>query len=343
MLVLPRIFPLVAFMALFSIPQADAQSAAELTYTSDSVIPAQELSAETRTKIVALINEQETPVERKKTLKSLCTQTITSLSPDTALAKKAIVETKASVATEILFEKSSDASGTMIDSFSFLVDLSPYRVFAQHRRPRFPSDSAGFSIPLSKDVARAARFEGVLGADIFALVPPLKECGIQSIALCARRYEKGDRLIKAPYSLKKVRVLVDGKAEAILAPPTNTAGKVRVSLRGSSNVELQSPAFRETVGSQTISARLAFKHSREPAQSTPSFLPLTIFPFTAVFESRADLGSEALALKTSRKLVSIDVSLFELTEKLDLLVGNSETSIEGGECYLVTQQIEETI
>jgi hypothetical protein len=88
---------------------------------------------------------------------------------------------------------------------------------------------------------------------------------------------------------------------------------------------------------------LAFKHSREPAQSTPSFLPLTIFPFTAVFESRADLGSEALALKTSRKLVSIDVSLFELTEKLDLLVGNSETSIEGGECYLVTQQIEETI
>jgi hypothetical protein len=340
---LPRLVLPAVIVALTSPPHVRAQSATELTYTSDSAITAQELSSETRTKIVTLVNEQGAPSERKKAIEGLCAQRITSRSPSGALAKKAIVETKASVATELVFQKDSGASSTLIDRFTFLVELSPYRVFTQHRRPRFSSDAAGFSMPFSKEVARAARFEGVLGADIFALVPPLKECGIQSIALCSRRYEKGDRLVKAPYTLTGVRVLVAGKAEAILAPPVNTTGKVRVSLRGSRNVEIQSPPFREAVGTQTISATLAFQHQRERVEAPPAFLSIANYPFTAGFEARADLGSDTLPLKTSRKLVSIEVSPFHLTEKLDLLVGNSELSVEGGECHLLTQWIDETI
>jgi hypothetical protein len=300
-------------------------------------------STNTTSTIAALLHEQLTPQERKKTLGSLCSQRITALSATGALAKKSIAETKASLAAELLFEKNKDASGTLVNDFAFLVELSQYRAFAQHRRPRFPSDSAGFSIPLSKDVMRATRFEGTLGADIFALVPPLKECGVQSIALCPRRYEKGDRLVRSPYSLTSVRILVDGKAEAILAPTNGSTGKVVASLRGSSNIELPPTWFRETVGTKTISAKYEFMHAREKSAGSPHFLPITSYPFTAAFEARVDLGLEASPLKTSRKLVTMEINPFQLTERSDLLVGNSELSIEGGECYLVTQWIDETI
>jgi hypothetical protein len=289
------------------------------------------------------VNEQLPDQEKKKALGNLCAQRITALSSSSELTKKSIAETKASLATELLFEKNKDAPGTLVDNFSFLVELSQYRAFAQHRHPRFPSDAAGFSIPLSKNVTRATRFEGRLGADIFALVPPLKECRVQSIAICSRRYEKGDRLIQSPYSLKSVRVLVDGKAEAILAPTAASTGKVMASLRGTSNIELPTTWFRETVGMKTISAKYEFKHPRNASDGSPSFLPITTYPFIASFEARADLGSEALPLRTSRKLVAIEIQPFKLTDKADLLVGNSELSIEGGECYLLTQSIEDTI
>jgi hypothetical protein len=284
-----------------------------------------------------------TPSQISKISQALCPAQLASSAADEPALRRAVTETKVSLTTELLFERTGAEMSASPDKFTFLAEFSPHRLFIQHSQPRFPSDAAGFFVPLQNDVIRSVRSEGRLGADIFTLIPPGRECSVQALVMCPRRYEKIDRLVPAPYKLREVRVLVNAKAEGILAPGAGDSAKVMSSILVSSNLPGPKPWFELREGSSTTSAIRLFKHDRAHQNLLPPFIPLSTLPFNAAAESRVDLGTTSGAARTSRKRVNVEVSTIELEPKPNLIVGKSELSVEGGECYLLAQWVDEVV
>jgi hypothetical protein len=182
-----------------------------------------------------------------------------------------------------------------------------------------------------------------MGADIFTLIPPARECRIQSLVVCPRRYEKIDRLVPAPYKLSGARILVNAKAEGIVAVPSGTTAKVMSSIQVSRNIPHPDPWFESREGERTISAAKIFKHDRLIPNLSPPFISPITLPFSAAVESRVDMGTTAYAVRSSSKRVTIEISSIELTAKPNLIVGKSELSVDGGACYLVSQWVDEVV
>jgi hypothetical protein len=182
-----------------------------------------------------------------------------------------------------------------------------------------------------------------LGADIVVLVPPVEECGVQAIAICPRRYEKIDRLIQAPYQLKAARLLVDAKAEGILAPLKDNRGKVQASIRSSSNLTLPQSWFEEASGGGTISAKKSYAHNRNAPNTLPSFTPLPSLPWRGSYEARVELGTVAEALRASHKVTTTEIGTGMIAEQSDLQMGKSEYFVQGGSCYTVVQWTDEVV
>jgi hypothetical protein len=247
------------------------------------------------------------------------------------------------LAIELLFHRAADVSASFIDSFSLIVEFSPTRVLMRHMRPRFPSDLPGYSAPLSSEATRPVRIEGEMGADLFMLIPPVRECGVQALAICPRRFEKIARLLAAPYELKKMRLLLNAKADAVLAASGDTSRKVMVSVLGSQGTSLPSEWFKSVSGPQTLSVTQSVSHDLKSTDPQPSFEVIDTLPARASVESRVDVGTDAHVLHSTRKRTSIEVSTIELPKMPNLLVGRSPLSVEGGQCYLLAQWSEESV
>jgi hypothetical protein len=312
-------------------------------YPSTGEIEASPLDATRREQLLSIFNSALTPTQMVKTTKELCPAQLGSSVPQDSAFQRAITETKISLATELLFERTAELSGAAPDKFSFLSEFSPTRLLIQHSEPRFPSDGPGLSIPLQNDIIRAVRSEGRLGADIFILIPPARECRIQSLVVCPRRYEKIDRLVPSPYKLAAARVLVNAKAEGILAVPSGTTAKVMASIQVSGNIPHPDPWFESREGARTISAVKVFMQERVKPDLRPPFISPLVLPFSAAIESRVDIGTASHAVRSSSKRVTVEISSIELTDKPNLIVGKSELSVVGGACYLVSQWVDEVV
>jgi hypothetical protein len=333
----------LAIVAVWQTTSSGSAQQSTTSYPSSQTITPSSLSPDKRLDLETLVNTPLPPKEVSKVVARLCPHAITRSLPRNDALRGAITETKVQVATELLFEKVDSSKQALIGSFSLVVEFSPSRALIRHTRPRFPSELAGYSAPLSNETTRAVRLEGEMGADLFLLIPPVRECGVQALAVCTRSYEKVARLIPAPYELKKFRLLVNAKSDAVVAASNEAPLKAMVSILGSPWASLPTEWFESSVGAKTISVTKSVSHDLSAKASQPGFMPLGTMPQTISVESRIDIGSEAEALLTSRKRTTIELSGITISDKPQLLVGRSPLSIDGGQCYLLTQWSEEWV
>jgi hypothetical protein len=182
-----------------------------------------------------------------------------------------------------------------------------------------------------------------MGADLFILVPPVRECGVQAIAICPRRFEKIARLLPAPYELKKMRLLINTKADAVLGASNEASRKVMVSVVGSHGVSLPSQWFKVATGAETLSVAITVAQDSQSRNQAVSFEAINSLPARASVESRVDVGNDNGITHSTRKRTSVEVSTIELPPMPNLLVGRSPLSVEGGQCYLFAQWSEESV
>jgi len=272
----------------------------------------------------------------------LCQPTISRLIPTDDSTKKAVATTTVNLASELIFERKEALSGPELQAFSIIVEISPARVMLQHINPRFPSDAGGFSVPMAHQSARPIRLEGKFDSDIFALVPPLRECGVQGVTICARRYTNKQELLQAPYVLKSVRPLVTAKADGVYAPLGGIVGKLMVGLHASPGVNLPAQTSITKTGSGILSEKVELITPREQRLAQPP-LKIDSFPFQMAVESRVDFGRAEGSVRTVSKRVNIDVSTTVVSDLSDVEVGTTPITVQGGECYLLTQWIEEIV
>jgi hypothetical protein len=311
-------------------------------YPSSELISPQSLAPETRA-IIEQLFRTEIPVATFRARdKDLCPQSISKVAPVDDSANRAIATTDVAVALELFFERNEPPTGLELSSFSVVVEFSPTRVFLQHSAPRFPSDAGGFTAPMANATTRPVRLEGRLGADILALIAPLKECRVQAVAFCARRYTKEEVLLRAPYSIKAIRPLINAKSDGVYAPPNNSTGRLMVSLLGSAGLKLPKPWFTVKEGSGTLSEAISISTPREQRTSQPT-LTIEKLPTQVAVESRADFGNSQGVVRTAIKRANIELSTIDIPDINNLEVGTSALSIEGGECYLVTRWLEEIL
>jgi len=311
-------------------------------YPTSPTLTAHPLPESKRVVLAQLFSPPISPDTLNVRSQQLCQPTISRLVPADDSTKKAVATTAVTVASELIFERQGTVSGPELPAFSLIVEFSPARVLLQHMSPRFPSDASGFSVPMAHQSTRPVRLEGKFDSDIFALVPPLRECGVQGVAICARRFTKNDELLQAPYTLKSVRPLVTAKADGVYAPLGGVVGKLVVSLHGSAGVLLPARWSVAKSGAQTLSEVVELSTTRERRSTQPPFT-IESFPFQAAFESRVDFGREEGSIRTVSKRVNIEVSKISIADLSDIEVGTSAVTVQGGECYLLTQWTEEAV
>ncbi len=313
------------------------------SYPASALITSQPLASEKRGILEQLfLPEISAPALKNRDLK-LCPHTLMRQEPVDDSTKKGLAEVITAVTAEVRFRREGEKTGIEPDHFSVFVEFSPSRVFLQHLAPRFPSDGAGFTVPMAESSTRPLRLEGKFGGDVLALVPPLRECGVKSVALCPRRYTKNDELLAAPYVVDTIRPLVKLKADGLYAPPSGIVGKVMTSLLGTPGVALPTTWFSATSGNGTLSQTLEFTTPRDAHNSPQSSLPVTTLPLHLAVESRVDLGREEGSVRTVSKRLIVELSSFALSELRDLEVGTSELTVAGGTCYLLSQWSEEVM
>jgi hypothetical protein len=195
---------------------------------------------------------------------------------------------------------------------------------------------------MAHQTTRPVRLEGKFDSDIFALVPPVRECGVQGVTICTRRFTTNDELLQAPYALKSVRPLVTAKADGVYVPLGGVVGKLVVGLHASPGVRLPAQPIITKAGAETLSEAVEYRTPREQRTVQP---PLTIesFPFQAAVESHVDFGRAEGSIRSVSKRVNIEVSKISITDLSDIQVGTSAITVQGGECYLLSQWGEEIV
>ena len=318
-------------------------------YPSSSVIVSQPIANEKRAMLESLLSESMTIEGRSDIAKKLCPMELAPSNPTDAALKSSLAITEASIATELRFERLAEAtSSSGIENFSVTVDFSPNRVALQHSDPRYPSEAAGVSVPMPYYKPRPVRLEGRLGADIIALIPATRECAVQSVAICARRYTKNETLSIAPYQAVASRSIVELKADALYSPPQGIEGKITVSLLSSEPNPLREPWLATASGFGTLSKAIEWKPTRpvpnrNSDQESVRFNPILHLPSHLAVESRVDIGTAIKPLRTARTRVNIEVNKTLIPRLEKILVNRSEVTIEGGECYLITKWSEGSV
>lgn len=305
-------------------------------YPSNSVLTEGSFPAANRSLIEALIQEPNLRPEALRSLRTLCTPPSMLETNNSELRKSSVVETKASIAAELYFERTSGSSTAFIDSYSIYAEFSPTRLLLQHSRPRFASEHAGYSIPFPTEATRAVRIEGELGADILALIPPMRECSVQAVAICPRRFEKVDRLLDSPYAPRATRFFASAKADAVAASPTNSTIKVMSSILATPGINLPEAWFDVTVGKATLTAQKSIAPSHVKAGALPPLRTIDALPVVAGIASRIDIGNESTPAYTTLRRQDIEVSRIEVREMPKLSVGRSTLSVTGGPCWLLS-------
>lgn len=311
-------------------------------YPSSEIISPEPLAPERRAIIEQLFLAEIPLATFSARDKYLCPQSISKLTPIDDSANRAIATTDVVIGLELFFERNQPPTGLELSSFSIILELSAARAFLQHSAPRFPSDAAGFTAPIANATARPVRLEGRFGADILVLIAPLKECGVQAVAFCPRRYTKDEKLVRAPYSIKAIRPIINAKADGVYAPPSNATGRLMVSLLASLGLKLPNPWFVVKDGNGTLSEAISLKTPRDQRTSQP-ILTIDKLPTQVAVESRSDFGNVQGSVRTSSKRANIELSTINIRDLTNLEVGTSALSVEGGECYLVTRWVDEVV
>ncbi|MFN5064046.1 MAG: hypothetical protein ACK5GN_14525 [Pseudomonadota bacterium] len=306
-------------------------------YPQSSLITSLPLAPEKRAILEQLFLPEIPAPALKKRSQSLCPHTIIRQQPLDDSISKAVSETRASIAVEVQFRRDDARPSIELDQFAVFVEFSPSRILARHRSPRFPSDAAGFSVPMADQTTRPLRLEGQFGADVLVLVPPLRECAVQAVALCPRRYSKNNELLLSSYTLSALKPLVTMKSDGVFVSPGNTAGKIMASLLASSGVTLPKPWFSSVSGSGTLSQGIEYSTPSEPSDTSQTAFNAATLPLHIAVESRIDFGRDEISIRTASKRTTVELASFTLSELADLEVGTSELTVAGGTCYLVSQ------
>jgi len=309
---------------------------ADTSYPTDSLIRSEPLDQGRRELVRSLIDETLDEIKRKRVRDSLCPLDVSQSRLSDESAKRALPIVENSVVTEILFERPDEPASSAPKQFSLLVEFSLTRVLLQHSLPRFPGDAPGQSVVFPSGTSRGVWLQGKLGADIFALVPSVRECGIRAVVLCPRSFKPQDILADSGFKPKGVRVLVTAKADGVFANPVGTTGKVVASIRGSDTIRLPKEWSNSAVGNKEPAAAIKVIAARNDRSQWPPFSPFTL-PWLAAVESRTDFGSETLVYRSSSKTTSVEISEYQVKEIPAIAVGYSEYSVEGGACYLLAE------
>lgn len=339
---LPCAWVAISYVAVGFIQSCFAQ-APEVGYPTSQAIVAAHLDNARRSTLETFINGKLAVADYEKARSKICPLNVSRSPLNDESMKSSVIETKVDVVTEFLFERNIGASSTLPERFSFLVDFSKTRVLIQHLSARFATDAAGFSVPLPLDLTRAVRLEGKMGADLLVMIPPVRECGVQAVMFCPRQYEKVDRFVASPYTLKSWRALVDAKADGVISAPEGAQTKVMTSLRAAGPIQLPQEWFSVAAGSRTITTTKTFQHNRSQKESLPAFSPITELPTIAALESRVDMGSDVAPLRSASKRVTVEVSKFTLVDKPGLGLGRSVLAVQGGDCYMLAQWSDEIV
>lgn len=272
----------------------------------------------------------------KKLLDRLCPFSVTRDNVKDASVQYAFTVLENSVATEVLFEKPAVEGSAEAKRFSFLVDFSVNRVLLKHSTPRFPSEAPGLSATVLPDRSRAAWIEGRLGSDIFVMIPPLRDCAVQSVILCPRSYEPKDKLVNSSFRPVAARFLVTAKADGVYSNPVGGSGKVVASLQASKNIPLPAQWSTTAVNEKDPAATVKYSVPLGEPSKYPPFITMTL-PWVASIRSRLDFGTEAAPLRTAFKQIDVEISEFNIASIPTIQVGSSSFSVDGGSCTLVTQ------
>ena len=331
----------ICLLASTALAQGPASTALR-PYPTSPMLSTHPLPESKRAVLERLFLPQLSPSTLIARSQELCRPTISRLAPVDESTKKAVATTEVSFAAELIFERQGALTGPELATFSVIVEISKARVLLQHLSPRFPSDGSGVSVPMAHQNTRPVRLEGKFDSGILALVPPVRECGVQGVTICARSYSKDDHLLQTPYELKSVRPLVKAKADGVYAPLGGIVGKIMVGLLASPGIKLPSQSLITKTGTEILSDVLEYQTPREQRTVQPP-LNFANFPVQAAFESRVDFGREEGSIRTVSKRVNVEVTSITIADLPNIEVGTSVVSVQGGQCYLLSQWSEEAV
>ena len=197
----------------------------------------------------------------------------------------------------------------------------------------------GFYVPFPRDFVRAVRLEGTLNADMLAFLPPTRECGVQAVVLCPRRYAHQEKLVQSPFTLTDLRAIPHAKADGLHASAENITQKIVASLRASTNINLPTQWSVTSEGNTTLSSTVTADGSTTGSKYTP----IDKLPVHMVLEARVDVGTKDAPLRISSKKTSVEISTIDISERFEMRVGKSNLYVEGGSCYLIAAWEQERI
>lgn len=322
-----------------SLPTPNAVAPAALQYPTSRELLSKPLDETRRTLLSNLVEESIPPKKIPKAIAELCPYEISKSASSDPSVSSALATLNSSFGVEAQFTYNGDSKNTHIDQYSILVDFEPQQVLIRHSSPRFKSESMGFYVPFPRDFVRAVRLEGTLSADILAFVPPTRECGVQAVVLCPRRYAHREKLVQSPFILTGVRALPHAKADGLHAPAEGVTHKIVASLRASDNIPLPAEWSATAEGNNTLSSTV----TADASTVTPKFAPIETLPVHMILEARVDVGTKDTPLRTSSKKTGVEISAIQLSERFDTRVGKSNLYIEGGSCYLIAAWEQERI
>jgi hypothetical protein len=307
-------------------------------YPSSSLLAASLLDQKRRSLLMQTFEENISPIDTKAVLEQLCPIELSKREvPNPSLAK-AVTVTKSDFAVEFRFSYKGDPNKTHINSYSVHIDFSPQQVLLRHSSPRFKSHATGFLVPFARDVSRPIRLEGTLNSDMVAFVPPTRDCGVQGLMLCPRRYAHRDTLLLSPYELTDFRAIVNAKADGILSAEDNSPHKIMTSIQASKNIDLPPTWSHTKTGTKLIESSIELQGSTDAP-----FKPIHALPIQMAVQSKVDLGSLEKPLRSVSKTTTVEVSQVLIAERTNTRVGKSLVTIEGGTCYLVSSRVKEKL
>jgi hypothetical protein len=275
---------------------------------------------------------------------SLCPPSVTKVEPVDDSAQKGLATLETRINPELHFIREGESKGLELEHFAIGIEFKQTRVNLKHSSPRFPSEAGGFSVQMVGNSSRAIRLEGRLGADIFALIPPLADCNVQGVVLCPRRYTKEGVLVPAPYRVDRILPITTAKADGVYAPPSGIEGQLVVSLLATPGLLLPREWRRDARGFESISqsvkvveggARSAIGDGK--IDSLPGWINVARFPYTIGLAARADFGRPGGAVRSTSKTRVTELSMVTIADLDSVMLGTSELEVKGGECVMVAQ------
>lgn len=315
-----------------------------IPYPTSPRLQVEPLSEDKRTLLQQLLEPTISPQSLTLRDAKLCPPNITKVDPIDDSAQKGLATLEARINPEIHFIREGESSGLELKQFSIGVEFKQTRINLKHRSPRFPSEAGGFSVQMIASGPRSIRLEGRLGADIFALVPPLSDCNVQAVVLCPRRYTKEGVLVPAPYKVDGVLPVTTAKADGVYAPPSDVDGQLVVSLLGTPGLLLPREWRKEARGRGSIAqaVKLVAGGARSAVsdagiENVAGWLKVSQYPFSVAVSARADFGRVSGAVRSLSKTNITELSTVKIAGLDNVMLGTAELAVVGGECVMVTQ------